>query len=148
MTDINPTVPNNFMQAAAEKAISDLQHQVDDAQASAQAAQAAADSVARSATLWKRFTLGLLIGFVLLLGMIGAGARMYLDQQSAIHEIRQNAVTACQHDNYHAAGTVTALDELVRLLEGPSPTAKVQQEAAAYEKFVVQHNQQRDCSRP
>lgn len=137
----------NYMQAAAEKAINDLQQQVDNAQRAAEAAKNSADSVARSAALWKKLTVGLLVGFLLLGVVCGFGARLYLGQRDVTNNLRQQAVRACMIGNDRAAGTVTALNELVKLLEGPNPTADTQKKAAAYDAFVLSHNQQRDCTK-
>lgn len=134
-----------LMQAAAERAIADLQNKVTAAQDSAEQAKTSADSVARSANLWKKLTLVLGIVVLVLAVTVGFGVKLYMNQQDATAKLRSQATAACETGNDRAAGTVTALDELVVLLEGSHPTAKVQQEAAAYEKFVAQHNAQRDC---
>lgn len=139
------SIPN--MQAAAEKAISDLQRQVDDAKVAADAAKVSADAAAKSATRWKRLTVGLCAGLAVLAVVCAMGLRLFLDQQSATNSLRQQAVNSCMIGNDRAAGTVTALDELVMLLEGPNPTAATKKKAAAYDAFVLQHNQQRDCSK-
>lgn len=122
----------NFMQAA-EKAIRDLRREVDMAKAAA-----------RKRTAWNVVLTGVVI---VLLAVSGLSVSLWAGQRDALSQFRQQAVNSCQIGNDRAAGTVTALSELVRLLEGPHPTAKVQKEAAAYDAYVLAHNQQRDCKK-
>jgi hypothetical protein len=130
---------NNFlMQAAAEKAIADLQAQATAAAEAAATAKNAAESTARSAKRWKILTAVLAV-VVLLCGYVT------WQQHNSTNQLRQQAIASCEIGNDRAAGTVTALDELVILLEGPHPTADVQRRAAAYDTFVAQHNPQRNC---
>lgn len=133
------------LRAAAEKAIQDLQRQVNATDAAANLAKKSADSVAKSAGRWKKLTIGLLAGFVLLAGVLAFSVSLYLGQRDNVNSLRQQAVNSCMIGNSRAAGTVTALNELVRLLEGPHPTADTRKKAAAYDAFVLSHNRQRDC---
>ena len=123
---------------AAEKAIADLQAQVEETKAAAEQAKIDAVSVARSAKRWKILTV------VLMLLVISTGY-LWIGQRSATSQLRQQAVNSCVVGNERAAGVVTALNELVDLLEGPHPTAAIREEAAKYKVFVVQHNKTRNC---
>ena len=131
------TPDNNFMRAAAEKAIRDLQQQADNAQRAATTAKAAADSAASLASRWRKVTVA---GLTVLVLLFGLGTWSFFS-------FRQATVHSCQVGNDRAQGTVVVIDELVKLLEGPHPTAKTIKEAADYEAYVAAHNQQRDCSR-
>lgn len=128
--------PDNYMQAAAEKAIRDLQSQVDYAQDSAQKAEASAARAESSAARWKKLTVGTLTLAVVIAAL---GTWFYIG-------LRQQAVNSCRIGNDRAMGTVVVIDELVRLLEGPHPTAATKQKAAAYDAYVAAHNQQRNCA--
>lgn len=135
---------SNFIQAA-EKAIENLQLQVNTAAGAAENAKASAYSAAQTATLWKRLTIALSCAVVLLLVLAGFGVSLYMGQRNSTNALRQEAINACMTGNDRAAGTVTALDELVTLLEGSKPTAAVKSKAASYEAFVAQHNAPRNC---
>lgn len=128
--------PDNYMQAAAEKAIRDLQSQVNYAQDSALRAEASAARAEVSASRWKKLTVGT-IALVVLVGALGA----YL-----FFGLRQQAVNSCKVGNDRSASAIVVIDELVKLLEGPHPTAETKKLAANYENYVAAHNQQRDCS--
>jgi len=137
---------SDYMQAAAEKAIRDLQAQVNNAQEAADAAKKSADSVANSAKRWKILTLVLGFFVAVVLAVAGFGVSLYAAQNNATNTLRRQAVNSCMIGNDRARGTVIALDELVTLLEGPHPTAQVQQEAKTYEAFVLRNNAARDCN--
>lgn len=128
--------PDNYMQAAAEKAIRDLQSQVNYAQDSALRAEASAARAEVSANRWKKLTVGAIALVVLVAGL---GAYLFFG-------LRQQAVNSCKVGNDRATSAIVVIDELVKLLEGPHPTAKTQAIAKDYENYVAAHNQQRDCS--
>lgn len=133
------TTPDNayIMQAAAEKAIKDLQQQATDAKEAADVAKAAAERAETGAKRQRKLTI--LIG-VLLIVVVAIGSWSFLG-------FRQQAVNSCGVGNDRAAATVTIMNRLVFLLEGPHPDAKTIAAASAYDKFVADHNKQRDCSR-
>jgi len=125
-----------YLKAAAEKAINDLQNQVNYAQDSALRAEASAARAESSANRWKKLTIGAL-ALAVVVAVLGTWF---------FFGLRQQAQNACRIGNDRAMGTVTVIDELVILLEGPHPTAVTRQKAAAYEAYVAAHNPQRDCS--
>lgn len=137
---------NNFlMQAAAEKAIADLQAQATAAQIAATQAKKSADQAAQTASRWRKLTVALGAAVAVLVVLAGFGVRLYVSQGDATNKLRAQAIASCQIGNDRASGTVTALDELVVLLEGPHPTADVKRRAAAYDAFVLSHNEPRNC---
>lgn len=109
---------------AAEKAIEALRNEVQDAR-----------KAARKRTMWNII---LSIVTVVTLAVASLGVVLFF-------QLHQQAVISCQAGNDRAAGTVTALNELVLLLEGPHPTVAVQKEAAAYNAYVLAHNSPRNC---
>lgn len=64
--------------------------------------------------------------------------------QKALHQANVNS---CETGNQYRAGTVASLDQLVTLLEGPKPSARVQEVAAAYERDVAARNMPRNCAK-
>lgn len=136
MANINPTTPNNFMVAAAEKALSDLQNKADYA---TDAAARAEDSAARAesmASRWKKLTIGVL---ALVIIVAGLGAWMFFG-------LRQQAVNSCKIGNDRATGTIVSMDELIKVLEGPKPKPQIVSLANNLENYIASHNQQRNCS--
>ena len=137
---------------AAEKAIKDLQ---DDAKAAAEAAEKAredarkakeaADLAEKSAKRWRRLTvvLGLVIG--LLIVAYGVGGYIVNQTRNNTDGLRKQAISSCQIGNDRAAGTVAALDQLITVLEGPHPTAKIRGIASDLERYILQHNAPRNC---
>lgn len=63
--------------------------------------------------------------------------------QKALHQANINS---CETGNEYRAGTVASLDQLVTILEGPDPSAKVQKIAATYKRDVQARNMPRDCA--
>jgi len=125
-----------YLKTAAEKAIHDLQDQVDHAQDSAARAETSAARAETSANRWKKLTVGAL-ALAVVVAVLGTWF---------FFGLRQQARNSCRIGNDRAMGTVTVIDELVTLLEGPHPTAATKQKAADYEAYVAAHNPQRDCS--
>jgi cell division protein FtsB len=130
---------------AAEKAIADLQVQVADTKNSAVAARKAAISASNSARRWQVLTVVLAVVVVLVAATSAFGVVLYFQQRDATNQLRNQAINSCEIGNDRAAGTVTALDELVKLLEGPHPTSDTKAKAKAYDDFVLSHNAQRNC---
>jgi hypothetical protein len=81
-----------MMQVAAEKAITDLQLKVADAQKSAESAKTAAESTAKSAKWWKILTAVLVVA-VLLAGY-------------AVFQLRSQAVSSCDAGNAFRANAI------------------------------------------
>ena len=70
-----------------------------------------------------------------------------MQQSNATSQLRQQAIASCQIGNDRAAGTVTALNDLILVLEGPKPTPQILAIAANLQQKILSSNQQRDCSK-
>lgn len=116
---------NRIMAVAAEKAVADLR-------AEAKAGREAAIAIRKAARI--RAAWNILLSIVV-------AATTYFGFQ-----LHSQAVRSCQTGNDRTAGTVVALDQLVNLLEGPTPKPAIKQIATQYEAFVASHNAPRDCT--
>jgi hypothetical protein len=116
---------NRVMAAAAEKAIADLKTEVEKGREAA----AAVRKAARIRMAWN----------AVLSIVVAAMVLIYF-------QLHSQAVSSCQQGNDRASGTVVALDQLVNILEGPTPKPDIKQIATQYEAFVATHNAPRDCS--
>jgi negative regulator of sigma E activity len=130
---------------AAEAAITDLRSEAEEAKSAARSAKVNAESALRSAKRWQALTVVLGIVVVVLLAVSCFGVVLWYQQREATTQLKQQAISSCEIGNDRSAATIAVIDQLVTLLEGPSPSAAVQEKASEYEKFVNEHNVLRDC---
>jgi len=130
---------SDYMQAAAEKAIHDLQIQVDNADAAAATAKESAESVARSARWWKTLTV------VLVLVVAGVGYLAWT-QHTATNQLRQQAINGCMTGNARAAADNAHWDLFIAIaMKGntdPAAPAKAKQLSDA----IAKSDAPRNCS--